>query len=244
MLVTGRQNLAHTQIAHQVDTGDWPDAGWRFTVSFDPVVVALSEQTKGKRLDEMILLPPGVRLGRVLFRTAQDQGLPGHTILRVGCWHIRYRYQTTSGQMSAPGETILHIKPTIDEVMQAMGFVSKNWRWELTWGTHGTLGKNFHLTVPKALQNMPDRMDNLQAIFNGLFPEGNGLDGTHMSIECRMAQGASGMNNAAYFLNSQEKYPKGYTKSEQEEFVKACKARLVQWKQGSAQRLRDALQTL
>jgi hypothetical protein len=244
MLVTGRQNLAHTQIEHQLDTVEWPDAGWQFTVPFDPVVVHISEQTKGKRLDEMILLPQGVRLGRVLFCNAHGQALPGNTILGAGCSQIRYRYQTTSGQMSAPRATMLHIKPAIDDLMDAMGFVSIGWRWELSWGTHGTLGNDFHLSVPKALQSMPDRMDDNQAILKGLFPEGGGLTGTHMSIECRMAEGAGGMNNAAYFLNGNPKYPKGYTQQEQEQFVNACKTRLAQWKQGRAQSLQTALKTL
>jgi hypothetical protein len=222
---------------------EWPDASWKFTLP-DPVVVPLSEQTKGKRLNEMILLPPGVRLGRVLFRNANHQNLPGNTILGAGWCHIHYRYQTTSGQMSVPRVTILHIKPPIDDLMRAMGFVSKGWRWELTCGTHSTLGKAFHLTVPKDLQSMPERMDDTPAILNGLFPEGDGLHGTHMSIECRMAEGAWGMNNAAYFLNGQPKYPRGYSRPEQEQFVQACKAQLTQWKQHRAGRLQAALKTL
>jgi hypothetical protein len=244
-LNAARQNLIPAPAQAGAQVGRFLPQGWRLNDP-EPRVVALSEQTTGKTLDQMIQLPEEVTTGQVLYKDANGADLPANYVLRAGVHKVQYRYQfaSLSGLMGSVRSTILHIKPPIDGLMRAMGFVSMSWRWELTWGTHGTLHKDFHLTVPKKLQCMPDKMDNIQDILDGIFPQGEELDGTHMTIECRMGQGAHVMNNAAYFLNDQPKYPKGYTKKEQEEFVNACKNRLNEWKKLRRQRLIDVLNTL
>jgi len=242
-LAMGRQSLAHTQVGHQLDAVDGPGADWKFKIPFDPKVVPTEEQTKGKRLDEMILLPEGVKIGRVLFRSENHQNLPGNTILGVGTKTIRYCYETTSGQMSAPRITALHIKPTTDELMTEMGFVKRGWRWDLPWGFHGTLNKNFHLSVPVDEQIPLDRMDSLSDILERIFPLGEELGGTHISIECRAGNSPT-MNNAAYFLNGSPKYPKGYSTGEQNTYVAACKSRLSDWKKQRSRLLQEALSRL
>lgn len=168
-------------------------------------------------------------------------------VLGAGIHQVEYRYQAAStAPMEEVFRTELHIKPTIDDLMTKMGFVSKGWRWELKYGTHGTLGKDFHLTVPKIQQTLPDRMDKEDDILTGIFPAGakGSLDGTHMTIECRQGGKSNKMNNAAFYLTDEPKYPQGYNKPEQEEFTNACEKKLNKWKTERKQKLREALKAL
>jgi hypothetical protein len=238
-LTAGRLNLRQVDAPAEAPAANALPEGWRLTIP-DPQVVPIDEQTKGKTLGQMILLPPGVLAGRVLFQ--KDGGMvTADTVLGAGIHRVFYRYAAPGGAMGTVHQGILHIKPSVDELMVEMGFVSKGWRWELTWGTHGTLHKDFHLSVPKDQQYIRGRMDNKEAILNGLFPLGTGVTGTHMTIECRSAKGVS---NAAYFLNGQPKYPQGYLQVEATEFVKACKRRLEDWKAGRLKSLNEALADL
>jgi hypothetical protein len=232
-LAAARQNLTPTAAPADLAAARLPPQGWSFG---QPTVVPLSEQTKGKTLREMIRPTHSA----ILYMSANGQLLNANTVLPAGVHQIRSRW-VANGKMGPITPTTLHVKPTIGEVMRAMGFASRGWRWELAWGTHGTLNHNFHLTVPKDSQTMPERMDNLGDIFRGLFPAGQGTTGTHMTIECRPTPGLS---NAAYFLNGSPKYPQGFTKSEGEQFVTACRRRLDNWHQQALTSLRNALATL
>jgi DNA-binding SARP family transcriptional activator len=62
-----------------------------------------------------------------------------------------------------------------------------------------------------------------------------------MTIECRST---ARMSNAAYFLNGTRKYPQGFTGSEAEQFVNACRTRFVDWERQALTSLRNALATL
>jgi hypothetical protein len=178
--------------------------------------------------------------GALLYMNATGQMLNANTVLSAGVHQIRSRW-SANGNMGPVTVTTLHIKPTINQVMTAIGFASRGWRWELAWGAHGTLNHNFHLTVPKDMQTMPERMDDLGDIFTGLFPAGQGTTGTHMTIECRPT---AGMSNAAFFLNRSPKYPQGFSQSEGEQFVSACRRRLDNWNHQALASLRNALATL
>ena len=232
-LAAARQNLTATAMPADPAAAPLVPPGWSFVL---PTAVPLSEQTKGKTLRQMIL--PTHNWMR--YMNAAGQMLNGDTVLSAGVHEIRSRW-VANGNLGPIAVTTLHVKPTIDEVMRAMGFALRGWRWALAWGAHGTLHHNFHVTVPKDLQTMPQRMDNLGDIFRGLFPAGQGTTGTHMSIECRPT---AGMSNAAYFLNGTRKYPQGFTGSEAEQFVNACRTRFVDWKKQALTSLRDALATL
>jgi hypothetical protein len=232
-LAAARQNLTPTAATADPAARLLPQ-GWSFGL---PTVVPLSEQTKGKTLGEMIQPTHSA----LLYMNAAGQLLNANTVLSAGVHQIRSRW-VANGRMGPITLTTLHVKPTIDEVMTAMGFAFRgNWRWELAWGAHGTLHRNFHLTVPEILQTMPERMDNPGDIFRGLFPLGQGTTGTHMTIECRPTPGQS---NAAYFLNGTRKNPQGFTPSEGEQFVNACRTRLHNWNQQALTSLRNALATL
>ena len=215
-----------------------------------PKCVELSQQTKGKTLGQMIQLPEGVTTGEILYRVKGGRVPTLNThVLGAGIHQVEYRYQAAStAPMEEVFRTELHIKPTIDDLMTKMGFVSRSWRRELKYGTHGTLGKDFHLTVPMEQQTLPDRMDNEDAILAGIFPPGakGKLDGTHMTIECRQGGNSKKkkMNNAAFYLTGEPKYPQGYTRLEQEEFTNACETKLNKWKTERKQKLREALKAL
>jgi hypothetical protein len=163
-LAAARQNLSATAAPADPAAARLLPQGWSFVL---PTAVPLSEQTKGKTVGEMIR--PTHRW--MLYMNATGQQLNANTVLSAGVHQIRSRW-VANGIMGPIALATLHVKPTIDEVMRAMGFASRGWRWELAWGAHGTLHRNFHLTVPKDLQTMPQRMDNLGDIFRGLFPAG------------------------------------------------------------------------
>ena len=233
-LAAARQNLTPAVApAAPAAAGLLPHQGWAFGL---PTVVPLSEQTKGKTLRQMIRPTNGA----LLYMNATGQMLNANTVLSAGVHQIRSRW-SANGNMGPVTVTTLHIKPTINQVMTAIGFASRGWRWELAWGAHGTLNHNFHLTVPKDMQTMPERMDDLGDIFRGLFPAGQGTTGTHMTIECRPM---AGMSNAAFFLNRSPKYPQGFSQSEGEQFVSACRRRLDDWNHQALASLRNALATL
>lgn len=89
---------------------------------------------------------------------------------------------------------------------------------------------------------MPSLMDDLDDLFERIFPTGTGFIGTHMTIEC--SSNLKYLNNAAYFLNGTEKHAQGYRRQEQGPLISACRSKLHQWKKESMANLIAALRTL
>ncbi|WP_376092426.1 hypothetical protein ACE7GA_23625 [Roseomonas sp. CCTCC AB2023176] len=207
-----------------------------------PRVVSLREQIHGMTLEELILPPPFVTVGRVVFRVG-TKSLTGQSKPPIGCHTVDYRYVDGVGTAGPIYTTTLHIKPTVSNLMRAMNFAWGNNRWQLNVPPRNVKGRphNFHLSVPSGGQSMPDHVDNLAAIFDGVFPKGVGMTGTHMSIE--VSQGNQ-MNNAAYFLNGSPKSAQGFTAAENADFTTACRKALDDWKNGAMDALRAAVVAL
>jgi len=241
--------LAHRDVDLQFT--DWNEALdylIPIVVPYDPVpeVVALKEQTTQKQLSEMILLPEYAKKGRLLFRAGGVQ-VPGTHVLRPGNRIVYCRYEDEFNRMGTVHEFTLNIKPTIKEVMTEMGFTEKGWRWDLPYGTHGALNLELHLSVPTADQALPENyvpntVDGLKTIFEGLFPKGSEFEGTHMTLECRRDYTKT---NASVFLNGSEKQTNEvYTSGEKDAFIKACRSKLNAWNKDSLTKLLNALKNL
>lgn len=208
-------------------------------VPIAPRVVSLAEQRWGMRLEEFILPPPFTSGGAVYF-LYKDKLKKPDSVPPFGAHVVKYFYRDALSNVGPSYTTTLHIKPTVAEMMRTLGFVAGNDRWQLNVGQRNIKGTphTFHLSVPTNGQTMPVRMDSMQAIFNGIYPMGVGMTGTHMSVEVR--QGVR-MNNAAYFLNGSPKSAQGFSPSENTEFTNACRKALDDWKAGAIAAIRNTM---
>jgi hypothetical protein len=204
-------------------------------------VVPLADQKSNKFLNEIIILPLNVYVGKIVFRI-EGRVILGSSKLIPGVHLVEYAYKDGVGVRGPSKFEELHIKPDLDKLMRNMGFVRHGGRWQLDLGAKIVQGKSYgmHLTVYRSEQSLPDKMDKHGDIFSGIFPSSDDLSGVHVSIECRQSEK---MNNAAYFMSGETKSAQGFTSAENDHFISACKKALHLWQGGASATLKAALAT-